>query len=703
MRNRDSTSKARAPVPTAPRAWPWFIGIAIFALALRALYLLQAASAPLFEHMIVDARQYSAWAHRIAQGDWLGSEVFYQAPLYPYCMALVECVAGPGPAPIRAVQCVLGAVSCGFLYLAGRQLLSHRIGAVAGVLLALYPPAIFFDAIVQKASLGGLLTVLVIWLVACVQNALREQAAQRVSRVFALGAVQGLLMLTREETLLLVPVLLAWITWMTWSQPTRMRIVVPAALLAGLALTLAPVALRNRAVSGEFALTTSQAGTNFYIGNNSAATGIYAPLRAGRSNTQFEREDAVELAEIAAGRTLTPSEVSAHWFGESWRWIRAEPVAWIRLLGRKALLTINAYEVADGEDIDYYREYSTLIDVLARVLHLGTVMPLAAAGIVLLGSRRRELAIVLALAATLLAGVVLFYVMARYRYPIVPFALLFAAVALVEGPALVRAGAWRRLLPAIGALVPVAIAANWTVAHRPTALAAAHHNAAAALMTAGRAQEAEAEYRRALELNPRTPETWSNLGLLLQQNGRLAQAIPNLRKAVELRPNDARFVQRLGSALLDAGDLAAAEPLLVRSTTLFARDPEAWASLRLLYIMTENWPAALAATRAGVAANPKDVDARVPLAWMLVECPELGLRVPAEGLRIAQELDAEVRGRRFDVADVLSLALAANGRIEEAADAAQRAAEFARAAGQDQPAAAIEARLRAYRAELRSR
>lgn len=697
MRNRDTTAERAASVPTAPRAWTWFAGISVFALVVRALYLQQAASAPLFEHMIVDARQYTAWAHRIAQGDWLGSEVFYQAPLYPYCMALIECVAGPGPAPIRAAQCLLGAVSCGFLYLAGRNLLSHRIGAVAGVLLALYPPAIFFDSIVQKASLGGLLTVLVIWLVARV----RDDA--RWSRVFALGAVQGLLMLTREETLLLVPILLAFIVWTSRSEPTRTRVLVPAALLAGLALTLAPVALRNRAVGGEFALTTSQAGTNFYIGNNRAATGIYAPLRPGRSNTQFEREDAVELAEIAEGRTLTPSEVSSHWFGESWRWIRAEPLAWLRLLGRKALLTLNAYEVADGEDIDYYREYSTLLDVLSRVLHLGTIMPLAAAGIVLLGARRRELAIVLALAATLFAGVVLFYVMARYRYPIVPFALVFAAVALVEGPALVRAGAWRRLLPAIGALVPVAIAANWTVAHRPTALAAAHHNAAAALMTAGRAQEAEAEYRRALELNPRVPETWSNLGLLLQQNGRLAQAIPNLRKAVELRPDDARFVQRLGTALLEAGDFAAAETLLVRSTTLFARDPEAWASLRVLYITTENWPAALAVSRAAVAANPGDVDARIPLAWMLVECPEVGLRVPAEGLRIAQELDAEVNGRRFDVADVLSLALAANGRIEDAANAAQRAAELARAAGQVEPAAAIEERLRLYRSALPER
>jgi Flp pilus assembly protein TadD len=697
MPHREARSDPGADVTRAPpRAWTWFLGIAGCALVMRALYLTQAASAPLFDHMIVDARQYSLWAHRIAAGAWLGDEVFYQAPLYPYFMAGVECVAGPGPGPMRAAQAILGALSCGILFLAGRELVSHRVGVVAGVLLALYPPAIFFDGLVQKASIGGLFTVLVIWIVS------RVRRSPALAWIAALGIAQGLLMLTREETLLLVPVMLAWIAWTSRGEATRARVLRPAALILGLALVLAPVALRNRVVGGEFVLTTSQAGTNFYIGNNAAARGIYAPLRPGRSNTAFEREDAVELAEIAEGRRLTPSEVSAHWFGESFRWIRAEPSAWIGLLARKALLAVNAYEVADAEDIDYYREYAPILDALSRVLHFGTILPLAAAGIVLLGARRRDLAIVFTLSATLLAGVVSFYVMARYRYPLVPFAILFAAVTVVEVPALVRGRAWIRLGPALVALTVTAVATNWPLAHKPTALAAAHHNAAAALATAGRDAEAAAEYRRALELNPSVPETWSNLGLLLRKEGQLAQAIPCLRKAVELRPDDARFLQRVGTALLDTGDLAGAEPLLRRSTEIFARDPEAWVSLRVLYIATDRWSDALAVSRAAVAANPDDVDLRVPLAWMLAECPRIELRDPAESLRLATRIDADVHGDRFDAADVLSLALAANGRLAEAADAARRAARLARAAGEAQIAAAIEAREQTHRDELRA-
>ena len=30
-----------------------------------------------------DSHAYDAWAQRIAAGDWVGGDVFYQAPLYP--------------------------------------------------------------------------------------------------------------------------------------------------------------------------------------------------------------------------------------------------------------------------------------------------------------------------------------------------------------------------------------------------------------------------------------------------------------------------------------------------------------------------------------------------------------------------------------------------------------------------------------------
>ena len=55
------------------------------------------------------------------------------------------------------------------------------------------------------------------------------------------------------------------------------------------------------AVGGGFYLTTSQFGSNFYIGNNPGADGTYVSLRFGRGAPEYERQDATELAEHASG------------------------------------------------------------------------------------------------------------------------------------------------------------------------------------------------------------------------------------------------------------------------------------------------------------------------------------------------------------------------------------------------------------------
>ena len=75
-----------------------------------------------------------------------------------------------------------------------------------------------------------------------------------------------------------------------------------AALVFGAALVLLPVALRNLGVGGEFHLTTSQTGPNFYIGNGPQADGGYVALREGRGTPEFERTDATEIAEAASGQ-----------------------------------------------------------------------------------------------------------------------------------------------------------------------------------------------------------------------------------------------------------------------------------------------------------------------------------------------------------------------------------------------------------------
>src|SRR5438270_11320950 len=101
---------AEKPKPMDPRpVWPVVAGIFALAFLLRCLYLFQIQNAPFFELRLGDAAAYHDWARRIAGGDWLGHDVFYQAPLYPYFLAVVYRLMGDGVMGVRLVQAVFGA------------------------------------------------------------------------------------------------------------------------------------------------------------------------------------------------------------------------------------------------------------------------------------------------------------------------------------------------------------------------------------------------------------------------------------------------------------------------------------------------------------------------------------------------------------------------------------------------------------------
>ena len=146
------------------------------------MHVWQIRSAPFFSVLMGDSRAYDEWAQRIAGGDWLGHEVFYQAPLYPYLLGVIYAVAGRSLLLVRIVQAPIGSASCVLLALAGARLFSPRAGIAAGLILALYAPAIFFDGLLQKSVLDVFFVCLALWLISRTINAEpAEQAEQQRS------------------------------------------------------------------------------------------------------------------------------------------------------------------------------------------------------------------------------------------------------------------------------------------------------------------------------------------------------------------------------------------------------------------------------------------------------------------------------------------------------------------------------------------
>ncbi|MFT5695433.1 MAG: 4-amino-4-deoxy-L-arabinose transferase-like glycosyltransferase, partial [Myxococcota bacterium] len=340
------------------------------ALAIRALELWELADTPLLEFVLGDAKNYVAWGRELAAGNWLGDETFYQAPLYPYFLGVLFSVFGDDLFAVRVFQLFMGSGSCVLIALAGARFFSPRAGLAAGLGMAVYGPAVYADAMIQKSVLDIFFVCLSLWLVSVMAT------RPSVRACLGLGMALGTMTLTRENALVFPVVLVPWLA-LALDADRRSRAAFAAWFVLGMALVLGPVAVRNWVVGGEFHLTTSQFGHNFYIGNNPAADGTYAPLIEGRGDPRVERLDAIELAEHALGKKLSPSEVSGFYTERALQFILGEPVDWLRLMLRKVLLVFTSTEMVDTEDQYTHAENSFVLTATGSLFHFGVLTPVA--------------------------------------------------------------------------------------------------------------------------------------------------------------------------------------------------------------------------------------------------------------------------------------------------------------------------------------
>jgi tetratricopeptide (TPR) repeat protein len=428
--------------------------------------------------------------------------------------------------------------------------------------------------------------------------------------------------------------------------------VVAAASLA----VLLPVGYRNYKVGGEFLVSTSQLGPNFYIGNNPRASGTYESLLPERGDALFERDDATRLASAAAGRALSPGEVSDYWLGLSFAYIRSQPLHWLRLMGKKALLTVNAAELPDTESIEAYAEYSRVLRALLW-LNFGVILPLAAFGGWVFRAEWRRLLILYGILGGLALAVAMFYVVARYRHPLVPIVALFAAAGL--------GGLWD-MRP--GAARPAAAESKRGSARRrsrrqpPPSSRDFQRRWLPGLVGAGLVAIVAN-----LPIMAVRDQTYLNLGSLLAQSGRSADAIALLSKAVSLDPEHAEPHFRLGLAYRDGGEPQAAIEELTAAVRLRPEHADAHAALGILLRGGNRSAEALPHFREAARYAPESVEAHTNLGLALIEAGQPDAAIAEHRRAVALEPE------NASVHNNLAVAL------QQAGDSRQAIAEFGKA------------------------
>jgi hypothetical protein len=125
--------------------------------------------------------------------------------------------------------------------------------------------------------------------------------------------------------------------------------------------------------------------------------------------------------------------------------------------------------------------------------------------------------------------------------------------------------------------------------------------------------EAIAEYRRGLEVEPHNVGLLVDLGALLGRQGRVAEAVAPLAEAVRLGPDDPLVRNALGAALAALGRTQEALPHLQEAIRLKPDLEAAHATLGTALANLGRFDEAIAQLSEAVRLNPKDAEARVNL------------------------------------------------------------------------------------------
>lgn len=513
----------------------------LIALLLRLAFIVQIEDGPLFAEPAVDSRTYTEHAARIAAGNWLGrgEGPFWQPPLYSYLLAAARWLSADSFFhSVRCAQALWGSLLCLLLYFMGLRLFNRRTGLIAGLGAAAYGPFLFFDGELLPASLATALNTLGLALLLHCER--RPSAAG-----FGIaGAVLGLAALAVPTVLLFAGALAVWLGM----RRPRLH---AAALLVGVGLAIAPVTLRNLAVGGDAVIISYNSGINFYIGNNSR----YEETVAIRPGWEW---DALAARPRQAGLER-PSRQSAFFWGEAWREIRTDPAAYLRLLARKLFLLGHGDEIGRNQPIYFHRNESSLLAALlwkrgGVAFPFGIVGPLALSGLLLaLRDRRAPLLTMYVLAYGV--GVIAFFITARYRLPMVPVLLLFAAHAAHWTAAALRGRRWTGAALVLGTTGLFAAAANYRVA--PMNMegdAAIHFNIGDALARQGQPWGARQALVRAVQLDSTHWEAWLNLGTLKVRGGDARGALPIFRRVVRGAPGRLEPWMNLAGAHMVLGE-----------------------------------------------------------------------------------------------------------------------------------------------------
>ena len=423
-------------------------------------------------------------------------------------------------------------------------------------------------------------------------------------------------------------------------------------------LPILPITIYNMSKSGEFTLIGTYGGLNFYIGNNLQSDGVSAKIPNARRDWWGMMEDATRIAENESGKPLTEAEQSSFWFKKTIGEISSEPLFFVKHLIKKTVLLVEGNELSNNFDFYFFAHRIPILKYLIgnKVIYYpyGIIFPLAIFGLFLGYKKSLKTEICAMFIISYFFAIILFFVTARYRLPLVPMMILFASYTLTHLKHIIAESSKIKISVGIILFLSCLFLSNSDLyGYVKNNDAQGYYTMATLQEKQGNTELEESYYQRAIREDTTLSEAYNNLGLLMAKQGKIDSAIYLIEKAsrfdkynfmlkynlgylyleldrpenaitpleetIEIVPNFLYAINNLGLANLKLKNYNKAQEIFHRAITIDTSFISAYYNLAVCYQQTGQLDSAVIYYQHTLELNPTEAGAYYNLGMLWLE------------------------------------------------------------------------------------
>jgi tetratricopeptide (TPR) repeat protein len=234
-------------------------------------------------------------------------------------------------------------------------------------------------------------------------------------------------------------------------------------------------------------------------------------------------------------------------------------------------------------------------------------------------------------------------------------------------------------------------------------LADARHNLGIALLQIGKVDEAAACFNEIIKQGQGSAKVYYDLAIALKYQGKYDEAISSLNKTLKLDPNYAEARKRIGILLTLKGRIDEAIPYFNESLGTESRTDKVktYYNIGSAYEQKGRYKEAIRFWNMALELEPGNIPILNSAAWLLATTDDTSIEDANRAIEFSERACELTRYKDPSILDTLAAAYAASGRFEDAISTANKAVDYAKAAGYKDLANDIQERIKLYQARQR--